>query len=522
MLDVVIIDDEDYIREGLKRIIDWNKYGFRICGEAGNGSRGLARIREFKPDLVIVDIRMPLMDGLEMIKALRSENSTCEFIVLTAYSDFKYAQTAIELGIDSYVLKPIEQAVLIEKISRVYDKIMDKRQTRQNIDMSIHITKERILQSILLDQIDAQMLDKYNSLSEFGFPWSSYRVALVEMEEAGRMDASILKANVKKQIEIIISESKLGYVFDMDRYIAILINNCRLKANIRVLHELPDNISRLCGTNVTIMLGIVAERFTDIPSSYKNACRLSESKFILGYKRIISDTPERSNADGASMQTNHGVDVLNVAESLYKAADAGNMGLINDVLEKVFQEFLSGQYSEDIIKVNYTNIYSAAVNKLVSTNPGMREKLEIKQEILTEICRKSSLQELHGYIKYIFAEISAGLEGEKPDDPMKKILEYIERNYSRDIKLESLAALFNYSCDHLGRKIKSRTGRHFNTYLDTVRLEKAKQFLKEGSKVYQAAQKSGFKDINYFYKKFKSYTGVSPSDYRDKLADTHI
>ncbi|HEX2926420.1 MAG TPA: response regulator [Ruminiclostridium sp.] len=515
MLNVIIIDDEDYIREGLKRIIDWNHYGFCICGEAGNGLRGLAQIRELKPDLVVVDIMMPILDGLEMIKELRKENTACEFIVLSAYSDFKYAQIAIELGIDSYILKPIEETVLIEKICRVHDKIANKIQLKEDMDISIHYSREKILQSITLEQIDAQMLEKRYPLYGFDFPWSSYRVALIETE-AGNTETAVLKMSVKRHIEIILSENRLGYVFDIENYIGLLLNDVKLTAGIRILHDLPVKIKGLCKVDITVLLGCAVKEFTDIRSSYRYACKLSDRKFVLGSKRVISDTAEKAVTAVKCEEIRQKFTVESVADRLCKAIDAENMEQINNILEGIYLEFFSDEYNEDIIKVNYSNIYSAVVNLLASINPGKKEQLGVKQEILSEICRKTSLQELHGYLKSIFAAIADGLEEERQDEPVKKVLQYIERNYSQDLKLESIAALFYYSSDHLGRMIKLKTGKNFNTYLDSVRFEKAKQFLKEGHKVYKVAEKTGFKDINYFYKKFKAYAGVSPSEYKDK------
>lgn len=135
---------------------------------------------------------------------------------------------------------------------------------------------------------------------------------------------------------------------------------------------------------------------------------------------------------------------------------------------------------------------------------------------MAEIYSMTCLQELHGYIKFKLISFSDELICIRPANTMKRILDYIDRNYDSDIKLENLASLYNYNCTYLGKLFKSQTGQHFNTYLDHVRIEKAMLFLKDGLKVYQVAEKIGIKDIAYFYKKFKKYTGVSPSSYKEK------
>lgn len=516
MLKAMIIDDEDFIREGLKRIIDWNKYGFCICGEASNGMRGLTSIRELTPDLVIVDVKMPIMDGLEMIKNLQTDNIQCEFIVLSAYSDFRYAQTAIELGIDSYVLKPIDQTVLIEKVSKAYDKITDKKQTKQNVDLSISLSKDKILQSIIFGTIDIKSLDKYNSFYKFDFPWNNYRIALVEIE-GEHLQTMALKMSVKRNVESIILENKLGYVFDIENYIGILFNEIKLIDNLEIIKGLSLKIHEQCSAEITIILGSVVEDLSDISSSFNHACELLNQKFILGSKGIISDSITDKNSreqEQNNVQPRYSLE--HITESLCKATDAGNLEQINNVMDIIFNKFLYEGYCEDVIKVNYSNIYSATVNKLALVNSDTQQQLSVSQKILMEICNKSSLQELNEYIKSIFTQISKELDKKRPEDPFKKILDYIGRNYSHDLKLETIANLFNYNSDYLGKKIRQNTGKHFNTYLDMIRVEKAIQFLKEGYKVCQVAQKTGFKDMNYFYKKFKFYVGVSPSDFKSR------
>lgn len=515
MLKAMIIDDEDYIREGLKKIIDWNGYGFYICGEASNGFRGVTQIRELNPDLVIVDVKMPIMDGLEMIRNLRIEDVLCEFIVLSAHTDFKYAQTAIELGVDSYVLKPIDQTVLIEKVCKVHDRIINKKQIKQNMDLSISFSRDKILQSIIFNTIDVQTLEKYYSFYGFDFPWSNYRIALVEIE-GERLKEMNMKMSVKKNIESIISENKLGYVFEIENYIGILFNDIKLRVNLSILHHLPLEINALCGTDITIVLGSIVENLSDISNSFQHASRLLNRKFILGSKGVISDSILATNIASEAGNVHLGYSLEHIVDSLYKGIDAGNIDQIEDVMDDVFQEFLYDGYCEDVIKVNYSNIYSATVNKLAPVNPDVQEKLSVSQEVLKAICKKASLRELHAYMKYIFIGISEELEKKRPDDPIKKILDYIGRNYSQDLKLETIAVLFNYNSDYLGKKIRLNTGKHFNTYLDTIRVEKAIQLLREGYKVYQVAQKTGFKDMNYFYKKFKFYVGVSPSEFKGR------
>jgi two-component system response regulator YesN len=152
MLKVVLIDDEPTIREGLKSIIDWEAYGFAVCGEASNGNEGLEKICTLGADLAIVDVKMPVMDGLQMVSELNTRRIECEYIILSAYSDFKYAQSAIELGIGSYVLKPIEESELIEKLLKVRESIQNRKKAKDYLDLSVNLSRIKLLQQMVQGQ----------------------------------------------------------------------------------------------------------------------------------------------------------------------------------------------------------------------------------------------------------------------------------------------------------------------------------------------------------------------------------
>lgn len=126
MLKVLIADDEEIIREGLKKVIDWTMYDFEICGDAVNGKDALNKIRELKPNLVITDIKMPGMDGLELFEALKNENIPCKKIILTGYSDFEYAKKSIDLGVSAFLLKPVDSEDLIKKIKKLRNEINEE------------------------------------------------------------------------------------------------------------------------------------------------------------------------------------------------------------------------------------------------------------------------------------------------------------------------------------------------------------------------------------------------------------
>jgi two-component system response regulator YesN len=513
-LKVLIIDDEYFIREGLRTIIDWNKYGFEICGDTDNGKDGLEMVRQLMPDLIIVDIKMPVMDGLQMVEELRKQGFGCKVVILTAYPDFRFAQKSIELNIDSYLLKPIEQQALIEKITKVHNSIINTQEMKQYMDESISLSKDKIIEQIVIGNIPCVRLEKYNMVYGFDFPWRNYTVGLIDIS-TNLPEEINLRNNIMSEAENYISKYGYGYVFYTDKYIGVLLKNMVQDLLPRILKEIQHSIFDKLKISVTISLGESVGTIEDVKKSYIVACKLMDKKFLYGHNKIMMGFTRHGCTDKSCYSIND-FNLAGVLDKLYNAVDLNYPVQINNILEEVKNYFLLSEADEDTIKINYTDMLISIVTRLSVKNKTLEYHVCEKKEMISQIYKKTSLLDLHGYIKYKLISLSDELSGLRPEDTIKKMTDYIERNYDLDIKLETLASIFNYNSNYLGKLFKCNTGQSFNTYLDHVRIENAKALLQRGFKVYQVVDKVGIRDIDYFYKKFKRYTGMSPSCFRSK------
>lgn len=508
---VLLIDDEPLIREGLKCIIDWNVLGLKIIGEAENGRMGMEKILELKPDIAIVDIKMPEMNGLEMIEKLKEYDIGCEMIVLTAYTDFKFAQKSIELGIHSYILKPIEEFDLKVKVCKLRDEIIKRKTQKQFIDAGISLSREKVMQSLALGELSISSIEEYNIKYSFGFPWGTYQIILIDALNANEHKSSVIN-RIKNETENFIAARYKGFVFEINGYVAILAKDVFIRPSGRIITELHKVLFSRLGKDTVIILGPCVANYKEVYLSCDHAFKLADKKFIYGHKKVISNFEDKNSEQVASIAS---FDENAAIIKLCNAIDVDNHDYINNITEEILSHFLSCDDNENIIKSRYAHMYLMVVNRIVKENEGIAYSPETK-EVIEQIYIKDSLQALHGYFKYNILDISETLAQFRPETLSEKILDYINRNYFTDIKLEGLSEMFNYNSAYLGKLFKSRTGMPFNTYLDTVRIEKAKEMLKKGMKVYQAAEKAGYKDIAYFYKKFKKYAGVPPTNFKVK------
>lgn len=507
MLKLLIVDDERTVREGLKSIIDWSEYGFQVCGEAENGVDGFEMIKKLNPDLVIADIRMPGMDGLEMVEECNRQGIASKIIILTGYSEFQYARQSIALGVKSYLLKPIDEEELIDQVVKISEGIKEERKTKNLLYDSMLHSKEKIIENLVIGQMDEQRINEANQLFLLGLPWKSYQVALIEINSDIQIDMN-MKLRIKAEINEFIKENKNRFFFELEGKMGILLKDVPDEPSIQPIQAMYDIVQRRSNLEIIAAIGSKVSDIKHIRFSYEQAYHLLENKFIWGSKKIMVYNKETSIS--AVSQTINTIDFGDTVEKLYIAVDVNNKQNIRNLLQELGQVILNRKPKETTIKTYFTNIYITVMNQLAVSNKSLK-KFDLSNEIY---CTKD-IEELICYVGDKLTAVSDELAMLKPDVPMEKIIDFIQRNYHQDIKIKSLAEIFNYNSTYLGQLFKSYTGKYFNTYLEHVRIEKAKQFLKEGLKVYEVAERIGYHNLDYFSSKFKKYVGVSPSEYKE-------
>jgi two-component system response regulator YesN len=206
--------------------------------------------------------------------------------------------------------------------------------------------------------------------------------------------------------------------------------------------------------------------------------------------------------------------MTSVVDKLLFAMEIGDLSAIERICNEIAMRMIDENYSENIIKKNFIQIISSVLNKLMYEYQDIRETLSNVFTRVFEIENQPKIRALLSFVNSLLAEILEKMDVKNTDVLVKKMINLIERNYDKNIKLETLSKVLNYNRAYLGKLFKDYTGEHFNTYLDKVRIEKAKNLLLQGLKVYQVAERIGFSNVDYFHSKFRKYEGMSPSTYR--------
>ncbi|WP_308635068.1 response regulator transcription factor [Paenibacillus silvisoli] len=512
---VLITDDEPTIREGLKSLIEWEELGFEVVGTAANGKDALGKYEQLAPDLMIVDIRMPGMSGLELIEQLRKDGQTVHVLILSGYADFEYAKKAIALSTDGYLLKPVDEDELVDYLKKLCETLDTESEARKKNSLTEQLNRERVIQALLSQESEAP---EKESMARADLLWDTYSIVLFK-PNGGSSQLPALRNQLVRQYE----ETGKGVVFMFESYAGLLFNdNPKLEPVRKCLQKSLQELSDGGDVEATAAAGSAAKHPSEIRSSFEEAAMLLEQRFFYGEGELLtaSSMPIAPLGSRTPQIESEGHDYLadcdETAEKLYLALDIGNSESYASLVNTAGKRLLERGSTEGELKAAMAHIVTGVISKLSQRDPELQSRSgELSAGILA----------IHQAVSYAALErhVIDFVGGLKPvevcagtDKQIKKMLDLIQRNYAENLKLESLADVFNYNSAYLGKLFKSVTGEYFNTYVDKVRVEKAKELLGQGMKVYQVAELVGYSNVDYFHSKFRKYVGSAPSAFRKK------
>ncbi|WP_162012675.1 response regulator transcription factor [Streptococcus sp. S784/96/1] len=467
MKKVVIIDDEEIIREGLNYLIDWEAYGFTVVAKASNGNTGFLTIKEHTPDLVITDIRMPEMSGLEMIQKAKEEvDHPFQAVVLSGYSEFEYAQRAVSLGCMSYLLKPIDELELISILETLRKESSEDK--KKNLKMEI---------SNRLFLGDKSPFEDYKWINCSCFLEVAPHIIIEKME---------------------LLELQYFLLTNASHYYLIWLSNepkSQLQKQFLEIFEHHGEMILSTGwlsaqQDLTIVSQIISQLRQQ--SYFYPSCLLYPDKKF--ERRKVDKPPQEILKElVVAMITSRQIDSIldNYSESM--------------LLRFHKKEDLVWQTQEDL-----KNVLNQICEKLQKSVVGDIE----------EFCR--TIREADSYptvirlLKIKLEELSRNLALELNNiDLIEQVTYYVNQHYEQELTLKDVADHFGYNSAYLGKKFKKKMTEPFLNYLERVRMEKAAELLIHSHlMVYEIADKVGYRNIDYFYKKFKHFYNISPNEFR--------
>ncbi len=513
---VLIADDEPAVRMGLKSIIDWQGLGIEICGEAENGAECLEKILTLAPDLVLLDIRMPIMQGLDVAEQAKKQGFCGRIIIISGYSDFKYAQTAIRFGVNYYLLKPIDEEELESAVKSICKDILREKQNSAHAGRYIDKARDMLLADILegkaaMDSLAPESAPQYG----LGFSEDCFRVVAAESE--GNEQESALATMFafshadKQQIETLTLHGRSIYVLKGSRVI---------RSQEEQVRDINHRFAQYHRLGYFAAQGRVVTSVAGLPQSYQDAVSLLERRFF--YPNGICIAVKRDvDADKLSEDTVSDIDLGQYIQRMLSLIEACNTDKAAALIHGLGQRLCVMNVPPEDIKSLITTFLIQMKHGVLENYRQLRSSFESDTALIASVRSATRLYEIEDYLKIKTEGVVAAISNDSRDHVIDNLIHYINKNYDKSLRLENLAELFGYNKAYLGKVFKNNVGEYFNSYLDRVRIGNAKEMLRqEHFKVYEISERIGYNNIDYFYKKFRKYVGESPSEYRRRLGLT--
>ncbi|WP_138493324.1 response regulator transcription factor [Paenibacillus pinistramenti] len=511
MIKVLIVDDEPKVREGLKAIIPWESCGFTVAGSASNGLEAIDKYEELKPELVVADIRMPGMDGLQLIQTLRERDEKLHILILSGYADFDYAKKAIAHRADGYLLKPVDEEEMVAYLEKIRNDYQQEHEKEQWDHVSVKWSRDIFIQSLLTQPGEEEQRGLEAKAESLGLKWREYQVMLIDYRtQAGKVSDMGMLEEAEKKLGDYFEQAGRGVSFSIHFQSGILLKTAVIGEQMR--RQLSDEIaSALEGSRVeaAAALGPLVRSLEEVHLSFESARDLLKHAFFAAEGGILSaESGWMPHPAGEAAQPDH------LEDKLYYAVDIGNKEAFDPLIRSAGEWLTSSGASEADIKRYYAELLSSLLTRLSINYEVLSSSLKEYTDRIALVYQQRNLQALYKHVHLLLAQVAEPLSARSQGQDIKALLDFIHRNFGQNLKLETLAGVFNYNTAYLGKVFKNATGEYFNTYLDKVRIEHAKQYLQQGMKVYQVAEKVGYTNVDYFHSKFRKYVGTSPSSYR--------
>ncbi|WP_271629019.1 response regulator transcription factor [Caldicellulosiruptor sp. DIB 104C] len=508
MRKVLIVDDEKLIRKGIRTILERNFNDLDEIKEASNGKEALDILFSEKIDILILDIRLPQIDGISVLKKIQNLQRKPKVVIISGYDEFSYAKECMQYGAKGYILKPIDKKELIEIVEKVKEEIV---QEENNLRL---ISFQRIMK---LKMLEAEI----NNIIFSGLEIERFKERLKELEipiEKKVYSIYVLRCgDVSEQTGFGTEEErvKLSKILSGESYISTIYNH---RKDILVLSEDTncfENIGKIYLNNIDkrVYIGIC-----DLPQYFDEIKKLYENSF----KTAIYAFASNKNIEfwsSIKWREEEKINKFNNIEKLKELILAGKQKEAISCLENVLcNEFFMKSAAEDILNVTKT-LYSNVVEWFCHHVP--KKVLDFHEyQKLSDIFNFSSVSEYVNYIKKFVheaTEIVISLKGILSiKDEIDEAIKFINLNYHKDINMAMVANHVSLNYYYFSSIFKEKTGMSFLDYLNKVRVEKAKELLaKTDLKVWEIASKVGYKNPKHFARIFKEITGLTPNEYRD-------
>lgn len=533
---VFLVEDEMVIRRGIKNSIDWEKKGYIFCGEASDGELAYPMIIKEKPDILITDIRMPFMDGLELCKLVKKELPNIKILILSGYDEFDYAKEAIRLGVTEYLLKPISSGKLLEALNGVSESIRREKEDKDLVRKYMEEMRENTEheKQKFFEQMIAGNLSMADALEtgkkyEMNLSAGMYNLLLFRftLGKENRKSGELL-GEAEYAIEKL--TERLEYVFEFQRgvegwaFLLMADNEEQMSERVK---ELSKDLEEIMKNYSTIAyfggIGQPVARLRELEESFREAERALAARFTMELNRIISveDIRMAQNVDTLDdIEITSFGEIEKTRTMLEKFLNNGAEDEIDEFVDVYINELPEENLKSVLMRQYIIMDAYIVMMSFCEKIEGIEGEMQAQSEELKNSMKTiQTLEEIKNYIRMLLKKIIGvrdTISGRRYSDIIEIAKDQIRKTYMSDeISLNTIAAEVGMSPSYFSSIFSKEMGKTFVEYLTEIRMDRAKELLMCSSmKTSEIGYEVGYKDPHYFSYIFKKTQNCTPKEFR--------
>lgn len=496
----IICDDDEIILKGLCSVVDWPGLGIEVVGTASDGKAGLQLLREMDPELLLSDIRMPYIDGLELIREGRKVNPELQVIVFSGYDDFEYVRQALRLGVQDYLTKPIDMEELTRQVRVCVRQYV--RSVQDAID-----EKENLLRKVMAYEAyeDERLREMENCCCQ---------LLILESEQELGNQTSFLEDLRGSGIYVLTQKER--------RWELVIVGKTEAQVDVQRNRwiERLDQVMEKNGTAVVTAVSSIRFGIRCLGRLRSEAEEALGLKYVKGYNQNLSYQQIRTDQKHSDQETRDKAVLFNRA--LIEAVKGADLEQAERELDEL-EARLTGMGTDSFLYVQFMvgNLYSSILQELDQIGIRSEQVLEDPVDSYGKLLQCDTIHKACAVLREHIRKICACVKEQQAgaySESVYKALRFIGTHYNQSsLSQEEAAAEAGLSTGRFSTLFKNETGSTFTDYLLKIRMEKAKELMQNPNmKIYEIAWMCGYENIPYFSTAFKKYTGVSPTEYRSK------
>ncbi|MFC4778051.1 response regulator [Paenibacillus sp. GCM10023252] len=523
---VMLVDDESIDLQWLQRRIPWKDLGLEVAFQANSGFKAFNKLKEQPVDILLTDINMPIMSGLELARKVKELLPEVKIIFISGHEEFEYAKQALHMNALGYVLKPFDDSELLELLEQAIVQLHETSQRnneQQQWAKAVPLLKNELIIQ-WLEGASVQQREEAEALIHASFTQAhdgcGFTLAYMEIDDL-EWKLNRLPMEQKEEmmtriiciVEDAVNDHQLGMLIkpSANRFVVLMPLQGNRALLMDALNQMIDDVKRLTPVTLTIALGGFAAEVEALPQIYQTAGKLLSYKMFLGKSRIIEEESVKGHVPSEALDLELKVESLFIAMSEYDLVGT------DDQLQELFG-FIIGLESRVTVYHFVIHLITKLGEQFRKVGENLYELLHWDYKHLDILFQFETIDDIQSWLRRRLFELSEKLFSKKQKQDRKTInliKSYVKANIEQKITLRDVATVFAFSPNYLGFMFKEETGERFSEFLIRQRLERASELLLDpANKIYEITERIGYKNIIYFNRQFKEYYGMTPSDYR--------